>query len=406
MLAAMSTPGSLATESPPRADAPAVTSRPALARTRIEVIDVLRGLIMVIMLLDHVRETFYRHVPVPDPMDVASTQPLLFFTRTLAHFCAPLFVFLTGLGAWLYANPTSGPRSATGFLVKRGLLLVFLEVTVISFVWTGEFPPPVIWLQVIWAIGICMIFLGLVHSLPRWVLATVALALIFGHNAFSSVHLAPGEAGYIPWTILHDRGFIAAGPPKLRVSYPLVPWLGVIVLGWLAGPLFARTMDLARRARILTRVGLACLGLLAVLRGFNIYGETLPWTVQPDFLHTLMSFINFTKYPPSLDFLLFTLGVGFLLLPRLERVGNGLTHALAVIGSAPMFFYVFHLYVLLTLQLLLVAALGANHGDRFGLGAYWPVWPISLAMIVALYFPTRAFARYKRTSRQAWVRYF
>ena len=384
-------------------------ARPAAsstARARIEVIDVLRGLIMVVMLLDHVRETFYRHVPVTDPMTLASTEPLLFFSRTLAHFCAPLFVFLTGLGAWLYANPSSGPRSATGFLVKRGLLLVFLEVTVISFVWTGEFPTPIIWLQVIWVIGVCMIFLGLTHPLPRWLLATIAFVLVFGHNALSGIHLQPGESGYTVWTILHDRGFIAEGPPKLRVSYPLVPWLGVIVLGWLAGPVYARTMEPQRRARILTRLGLACLALLAVLRGFNIYGETLPWTVQQDFLHTAMSFINFTKYPPSLDFLLMTLGVGFLLLPRLEALGNGLTRALAVVGSAPMFFYIFHLYVLLTLQLLLAATVGPNYGDRFGIGAYWEVWPITAAMIVALYFPTRAFARFKRTSNQAWVRYF
>jgi len=385
---------------------PAAVAHPAVARARIEVIDVLRGLIMVIMLLDHVRETFYRHVPVTDPMTIASTEPLLFLSRTLAHFCAPLFVFLTGLGAWLYANPPSGPRPATGFLVKRGLLLVLLEVTVISFVWTGEFPTPIIWLQVIWVLGVCMIFLGLTHRLPTWILATVAFVLVFGHNALSGIHLQPGDGGYTVWTILHDRGYIADGPPKLRVSYPLVPWLGVIVFGWLAGPLFARTMEAQKRARILTRLGLACLGLLAVLRGFNIYGETLPWTVQADFLHTAMSFINFTKYPPSLDFLLFTLGGGFLLLPRLERAGNGLTRALAVIGSAPMFFYIFHLYVLLTLQLLLVAAVGANHGDRYGIDAYWIVWPITLAMIVALYFPTRAFARFKRTSGQAWVRYF
>lgn len=402
----MTIPASLATDPTPYAAAPAGVARPAVARARIEVIDVMRGLVMVIMLLDHVRETFYRHVPVTDPMDVASTEPLLFFSRTLAHFCAPLFVFLTGLGAWLYANPASGPRSATGFLVKRGLLLVFLEVTVISFVWNGEFPTPVIWLQVIWAIGICMIFLGLTHPLPKWVLATVAVVLVFGHNALSGLHLQPGDNGYTVWTILHDRGYIAAGPPKLRVSYPLVPWLGVILFGWLAGPLFARTMEPARRARLLTRLGLACLGLFALLRGFNIYGETLPWTAQRDFLHTVMSFINVTKYPPSLDFLLLTLGGGFLLLPWLEAMGNGLTRALAVIGSAPMFFYVFHLYVLLTLQLLLVAALGANHAGRYGIDAYWPVWPATIVMIVALYFPTRAFARFKRTSNQAWVRYF
>ena len=151
---------------------------------------------------------------------------------------------------------------------------------------------------------------------------------------------------------------------------------------------------------------LASLALLLVLRGFNIYGETLPWTQQQDLLHTVMSFVNFTKYPPSLDFLLMTLGVGFLLFPRFEAMSNAFTRVLAVIGSAPMFFYIFHLYVLLALQLLMVALAGANYGQRWELDQYWPVWVISIALIPVMYYPTRAFARYKRTTDKAWVKYF
>jgi len=403
----MSTPGSLSTESPPRADAPAVAARPALARARIEVIDVMRGLVMVVMLLDHVRETFYLHKQVSDPMDVATTEPSLFFSRLAAHFCAPMFVFLTGMGAWLYANPSSGPRSPTGFLVKRGLLLIVLEATLVTFAWNGKFPPPTIWLQVIWVIGLCMIILGLVHSLPRWLLAAAAALLVFGHNTLSGIHVAPGHDGYVLWTILHDRGYlIADGPTQLKVSYPLLPWIGVILFGWLAGPLYARTMDPARRDRILTLAGGACLALLLVLRGFNIYGETLPWSVQQDAVHTAMSFLNYTKYPPSLDFLLLTLGAGFVLFPRLEALSNGFTRMLATFGGAPMFYYLLHLYLLLAIQLLLVAIVGANHGDRFGIDEFWPVWLISAALVPVLYFPCRAFARFKRTSSQAWVRYF
>src|SRR6185295_20211947 len=173
----------------PYVASPAAAAQPALARSRIEVIDVMRGLVMVIMLFDHVRERFYLHVAVSDPMDVATTEPKLFFTRVAAHFCAPMFVFLTGLGAWLYANPANGaPRSATGFLVKRGLLLVVLEVTVILLTWVETFPPHTIWLQVIWVIGICMIILGFTHQLPRWILAVVAFALVFGHNLLTPIH--------------------------------------------------------------------------------------------------------------------------------------------------------------------------------------------------------------------------
>lgn len=382
-------------------------AQPAKASARIEVIDVMRGLVMVVMLLDHVREAFFLHRVVSDPLDVEATEPALFFSRIAAHFCAPTFVFLTGLGAWLYANPASGWRSPTGFLVKRGVLLVVLELTVITFAWTGKLPPPTIWLQVIWVIGLCMIILGLVHRLPRWILATVATLLVFGHNALSGIHFQPGEAGFVPWTILHDRGFlIPDGPTQLKVSYPLMPWIGVILFGWLAGPLFARTMDPARRGRIFTGLGLACLALLLVLRGFNVYGETLPWKPGADAVHTVMSFLNYTKYPPSLDFLLLTLGVGFLLFPRFERMSNGFTRMLATFGGAPMFFYVIHLYLLLFLQKLMVALAGANHGTRFGVEETWMVWVIWIALLPVLYPPCRAFARFKRTSNQAWVRYF
>ena len=405
----MTTPTSIASESLPFAvSKESAAAHPAQARSRIEVIDVMRGLVMVIMLLDHVRETFYLHRQVSDPMDVATTEPSLFFSRLAAHFCAPMFVFLTGLGAWLYANPASGvPRDATGFLVKRGLLLIFLEATVVTFAWNGKFPPPTIWLQVIWVIGLCMIILGLMHRLPKWMLATVGFALVFGHNLLTPIHFQPGEPGYAIWTILHDRGYlIPDGFIKLKVSYPLLPWIGVILLGYLAGPVYAKAMDPARRARIWTGLGLACLALLAVLRGFNIYGETLPWVAGQDFVHTLMSFVNFTKYPPSLDFLLLTLGAGFLLFPRLEAMSNAFTRVLATFGGAPMFYYILHLYVLLAMQLLLVAIVGPNHGDRFGLDQFWPVWLISIAMVPVLYFPCRAFARYKRTTDKAWVRYF
>jgi uncharacterized membrane protein len=243
--------------------------------------------------------------------------------------------------------------------------------------------------------------------LPRGILAAVGFTLVFGHNLLTPIDFKHGEPGYAIWTILHDRGFlIPEGFIKLKVSYPLLPWIGVILLGYLAGPIYARTMDPANRARIWTALGIACLALLAVLRGFNIYGETLPWVHGSDALHTVMSWLNFTKYPPSLDFLLLTLGVGFVLFPRLEAISNGFTRMLATFGGAPMFYYLLHLYVLLALQLLLVATVGPNHGERFGIDVFWPVWVISLALIPVLYFPCRAFARYKRTTDKAWVRYF
>lgn len=376
-------------------------------RSRIAVIDVLRGLVMLIMLFDHVRETLYLHMQVTDPMTVASTAPALFFTRMAAHFCAPMFVFLTGLSAWLYAHPAAGPRNATGFLVKRGLLLVALELVVVNFAWAGKFPPPVLYLQVIWVIGLAMIFLALVHRLPIKLLGAVGALIVVGHNALTWMSFEPGTVAYTLWTVLLHRGFLVAeGAVKLKVTYPLLPWIGVILLGYAAGPLFGRAMAPQRRRQLLLTIGGAALLSLAVLRGFNIYGEELPWMHGETAVQTVMSFFNFTKYPPSLDFLLMTLGTGFLVLAWLEPVENWFTRACATFGGAPMFYYLLHLFVLLGLQHLLVALFGANHGARFGIDVLWPVWVVSLALMPVLYLPCRAFANFKRTSKQAWVRYF
>jgi uncharacterized membrane protein len=376
-------------------------------RSRIAVIDVLRGLVMLIMLFDHVRETIYLHKQVGDPMDVLTTEPALFFTRLAAHFCAPVFVFLTGLSAWLYAHPAAGPRSATGFLVKRGLLLVFLELVFVNFAWAGEYPPKTLYLQVIWVIGLAMIILALVHKLPLKVLGTVGLLIIFGHNALTWMSFAPGTVAYDLWTVLLHRGYLVAdGAVKLKVTYPLLPWIGVILVGYAVGPLYAATMAPERRRHLLRVGGIGALALLAVLRGFNIYGEELPWVAGETAVQTVMSFLNFTKYPPSLDYLLMTLGIGALALAALEPRDNWFTRACATFGGAPMFYYLLHLYLLLGLQRLLVAALGADHGARYGVDHVWPIWVVALALMPVLYVPCRAFARFKRTSSQAWVRYF
>ncbi len=376
-------------------------------RNRIAIIDVLRGLVMLIMLFDHVRETIYLHMQVTDPMTVPGTEPALFFTRTAAHFCAPMFVFLTGLSAWLYAHPSDGPRDATGFLVKRGLLLVVLEIFAVNFAWAGKFPPAVLYLQVIWVIGLAMVFLGLVHKLPLKLLGASGLLIVFGHNALTWMSFEPGTFAYYVWTVLLHRGYLVAdGAVKLKVTYPLLPWIGVILVGYAAGPLYARSMAPERRRHLLRLFGSGALLLLAVLRGFNIYGEELPWVHGETAVQTVMSFFNFTKYPPSLDFLLMTLGVGALVAAWLEPVENWFTRACATFGGAPMFYYLLHLYLLLALQHVLVAVLGANHGERWGVDAIWPVWIVAPLLMPVLYVPCRAFANFKRTSKQAWVRYF
>jgi uncharacterized membrane protein len=377
----------------------------AFIRSRIQSIDMMRGLVMLIMLLDHVRERFFYHMQVLDPMDLDETSASLFFSRFAAHLCAPVFVFLTGLSAWLYANPVNGPaRSARSFLLKRGLFLIALEVTIINFSWMGSYHT--IWLQVIWAIGLSMVVLALVSQWPKAVLALLCFGIVFGHNLLTPVSFQPEEWGYSLWTILHDRNFLVSeGAVKIKASYPVLPWIGVIILGYLAGPLYSKTLSAEHRGRLLLQLGAGCLLLFIVLRGFNIYGETLDWQLYPDLVTSLMSILNLTKYPPSLNYLLVTLGLMFLLLFVLEKPQGNWTQILVNFGSAPMFFYILHLYVLLVLYRIVLAVCGPNQGEGFGMEHMGWIWLTTVLLAVALYLPTKWFSLYKKRSQQAWIRY-
>ncbi|MFG6412891.1 DUF1624 domain-containing protein [Roseateles sp. DC23W] len=375
---------------------------------RITSIDALRGFVMIVMLLDHVRETFFLHLQVSDPMAVPGTQPELFFSRLAAHLCAPVFVFLTGLSAWLYAHPPQGAqRDVRSFLLKRGLFLIALELTLVNFAWSGRYE--VLYLQVMWAIGLSMLALALMIALPRGVLLALGLLIVAGHNALAGVHVAPDSPWHGLWTVLLQRGWLAeAGIVRVRLSYPVLPWIGVILLGWCFAPVFAASVAAARRRALLLTTGAACLALLVLLRGLNLYGENAPWQPGTTALQTAMSWLNFTKYPPSLDFLLLTLGTGLLLLAALERADNAFTRVFTTFGGAPMFYYVLHLYVLLLGYRAALRLWGPNQGTRFGVAAdqFWLIWVVWLAMLPLLYVPVRAFGRFKRRSTQAWVKYF
>ncbi|OXR34801.1 hypothetical protein PSUM_02600 [Pseudomonas umsongensis] len=373
---------------------------------RLTSIDALRGLVIIFMLLDHVRETFFLHRQVTDPMLVDSTEPTLFFSRTLAHLCAPVFVLLTGLSAFLYGEKHQGTPSM--FLFKRGLFLVVLEFTLVNFAWTFQFPPAVIYLQVIWAIGVSMIALSVLAWLPRPILCVLGLAIVGLHNLLDPLHFPPGSALHLPWAILHDRGWIEFSDHlRLRTSYPVLPWIGVIALGYCIGPWFARSTSTAMRQRYLLLTGACALIGFIALRLVNGYGEA-QWVVHESTTHTLMSFFNITKYPPSLLFLCLTLGVGLLLLSGFERARQRQwIGALAVFGAAPMFFYLLHLYVLKILYLLSVAMFGLNQGDYFGFQSMWAVWLAAVLLAATLYLPVRWFAALKARRRDiGWLKYF
>lgn len=384
------------------------SATPTLLTQRLQSIDALRGLVILFMLLDHVRETFFLHRQVSDPMAIDATEPSLFFSRTLAHLCAPVFVMLTGLSAWLYGEKHQGRGDVAAFLFKRGLFLVALEFTLVNFAWTFQLPPSVIYLQVIWAIGVSMIALSLLVWLPRAALIALGAIIIAGHNLLDGLHFGAESALHVPWAILHDRGWLELSESlRLRTSYPVLPWIGVIALGYGLGPWFARGSEAGQRQHRLLLAGLIALLGFVVLRLVNGYGEA-PWSTYPTVTQTLMSFFNITKYPPSLLFLALTLGCGLLLLRAFERAGQARwISALAVFGAAPMFFYLLHLYVLKLLYLASLALFGRNHGDYFGFDGIAAVWLAAVLLAVSLYLPVRWFARLKARRRDiTWLKYF
>lgn len=378
--------------------------------SRIASIDILRGVVILLMMMDHVRERFYMHVRTGDPI-FATIEPDLFFTRYATHLCAPVFIFLAGLSAWLYAHRADGEyRSPAGFLFKRGLVIVGFEVVLYYLVWADSFPS-FLFLQVLFAIGMCLIGLSVACRLNYWVIGALGLLIVVGHNTLGPIDFAPGELGYVPWTILHDPGDLGQiGGLTISLSYPVLPWFGVILLGYFAGPLYSRSVAVQTRQKILVGLGASCLALLLFLRGFNIYGEALPWTQQETAIETVMSFLNFTKYPPSLNYLLITLGVGFLLLAWLE-LGRGksrLLKAVEAFGSVPMFIYIVHLYVLLAAYWVLFLAFGPTHGERFGLSSVGWIWIGAIALILAHYPVAKWFAEYKHREKRSkpWLSYF
>lgn len=386
-----------------------VSHLPAQGKTavRLQNIDALRGFVMVLMLLDHLRETWFVYVPVLDPVDVRTTMPAIVIARFLVSLCAPIFVALTGVGVYLFrANHTLA--ETTSYLLKRGLLLMALDVFFLSELYWG-ITEPTVWLQVIWAIGLCMIVLAGLIRLPLKAILAIGLVIVCGHNLLDPIQLQPGDRLLPLWAELHQRAlFDLPGGLHVKTTYPVLAWIGVIALGYCAGTLFRPEVTPESRRRALLALGFGMLAAFVALRLLNGYGDK-PWFGVPnDPLRTFLGFISLTKYPPSLLFLLPTLGLGALFLVVFEQIqGTWLANALAVFGGAPLFFYILHLSVLRILYHSALAIWGPNHGSTFGVNSYYWVLVWYAAMIVPLYIPTAWFSRLKRRRRDmAWLRYF
>ena len=368
---------------------------------RLQAIDALRGLVILIMMVDHVRETFYLHHQVPDPMLISGTDESLFFSRILAHLCAPVFVVLTGLSAYLYQAKNNSFAMTRMFLLKRGLFLIFLELIVINFAWTGQFPPDVIYLQVIWAIGLSMVVLASLIGFSQQWLWVISLSIIFGHNLLDQVSFEHLPIVQNIWFILHERGWIELGEHiRFRTSYPLLPWIGVITLGYCIGyTVFNSAQDIAKRNKILMGFGLSSICLFFILRTMNVYGDQA-WSMMPTSLETMMSFMNLTKYPPSLLFILWNVGLGLILLVFIQKVENkNWIKPLIIFGSVPMFFYIVHLYVLKALYLLAIEVFGKTHGEYFGVDHVSSLWLISIMLSILLYPLMLKFSDFKHRNK-------
>jgi uncharacterized membrane protein len=387
---------------------PAPVSKKMLPR--IASIDLLRGTVMVVMALDHTHDFFLKNSV--NPRDV--TDPALFLTRWITHFCAPVFVLLAGVAAYLYGARNRSGGMLRRFLLTRGLWLIFVELIVVRLGFSFSLDLNLFVAQVIWALGFSMIVLSFLIHLPRWAVAFIALVMIGSHNLFDGINGDQlGAVGWI-WHVLHQPGFVQVGPSAgLFVLYPLVPWIGVMAGGYALGPLFERELD-ARRRRFAT-LGIVTLAGFVALRASNLYGDPQPWSMQSSWLSTLLSFVNCEKYPPSLLYLAMTLGPALLFLALFERARGRVADFIMTYGRVPLIYYVAHIFLIHAAAVVLawVQCGTASFLIRHGTGARPPAYGLSLAgvyliwllVVAALYPLCRRFADLKRRRSDWWLSY-
>jgi uncharacterized membrane protein len=380
------------------------------ARPRLDSIDLLRGLVMVLMALDHTRDFF--GTGGMNPRDVAD--PALFLTRWITHYCAPIFIFLAGLSASLYGTRGRSIGEVSRFLLTRGLWLILIEFTLVRLGWSFSLNLNFFVAQVIWVIGASMVVLAGLVFLPRWVIAAIALAMIAGHNLLDSVRAEQfGAAGWL-WNFLHQPAMLQLGPQtRLLPLYSLIPWAGVMAAGYVLGPVFK--LDPRSRRRILLSTGTAVIAGFIALRASNLYGDPAAWSAQGDWLGTVLSFVNCEKYPPSLLYLMMTLGPALILLALFERVRGTVAGWITVFGRVPFLFYVAHIYLIHALAVVMAFAMLGQAG--WLLGQFPPqkpaAWGLDLVgvyatwlCVVVMLFPLcRWFASVKQRRSEWWWSY-
>lgn len=384
-----------------------MTSSVTLAKNRISSIDMMRGIVMVIMALDHVRDFFHNTAQVFQPNDLTQTNEALFFTRWITHFCAPTFIFLAGTSMYISLQRKT-KKELSRFLLTRGLWLIVLELTVIRFAFFFNFYYDVTFLIIIWVIGADMVLMAaLIHLSDRMALA-LGLLIMFGYSFLGSI------------PILTGIGFYQITPTIAVIeSYPILPWLGIMLLGYSAGRLYAPDFDAEKRRKLLFQLGAAAIALFITLRLINSYGDTAPWSSQKNMLFTIMSFMNVTKYPVSLLFALMALGPVMIVLALLEKRNGTILKMVSVFGRVPLFYFILHFFLAHASALLLYLYMTGKSFSEIDLhffksfggitaegGVTLPwVYVAWIAIVVVLYPICKMYDRYKSTHKHWWLSY-
>lgn len=386
--------------------------------TRIESIDLLRGVVMIIMALDHVRDYFHADAFLYNPLDLEKTNVALFATRWITHFCAPVFVFLAGTSAFLVGQ-RKGKSELSTFLFTRGLWLIILEFTIINFSWFFNIKFNFLALTVIWALGGGMILLGAACRLPFKVILIIGFLFVACHNALDSFHVE-GESGLaVFWKVLHEASLLEMSRFTVFIGYPLLPWTGIMFLGYCFGALYIPSVDPVFRKKRLYLLGFSCIVAFFALRAVNLYGDPNPWSVQSNALDTFLSFLNVTKYPPSLGYALITLGPAMLFLAIAEKYSGKLVDIVTALGRVPMFYYIIHIYAIHIVATLAALATGFELSDMvfntwvtdspnlrgygFSLGVVYVLWILFVICLIPL---CLWYDQYKRNHREKrWLSY-
>lgn len=384
---------------------------------RIHSIDIVRGIVMVIMALDHVRDMLHINSITQSPTDLQTTSPILFFTRWITYLCAPAFVFLAGTSAYLSNKKKNNLVDSRNFLLKRGFYLILLEFIVVNFALYFDPAYHTLLFEVIAAIGFGFIILGLLLKASIKTIAIVALVILFCHNLIAFMPFTDGSLLKTIVSLFFSPGAFPLGDGRVFVmAYPPIPWLGIMLLGFASGRFFE--LSLEKRKKLFVKIGSISLVLFIVLRFVNVYGDPVKWASQKNTVFTFLSFMNVTKYPPSLLFCLVTLGIMFLMLAFAERRSNRIFNILSVYGKVPLFYFLVHFFVIHLLLLGLMFFQGINWSEMdFVSGTFgrpkgvptgidlWLIYLIWIIVVVILYKPCVWYGRYKMTHKQWWLKY-